>query len=52
MHLLPLSPRRVLLARGVMTYQAIGVRYTLEDIVGRVTEYVDEYCLTDKCHLR
>ena len=40
-----------LLEAGLMTWQATGVHYILENVVGRVTQHVDERCRADKWHL-
>ncbi|GFW27059.1 hypothetical protein TNCV_92851 [Trichonephila clavipes] len=45
------SPRRDVLVKGLMTWQAMGVRYILKDIVGKVKQYVNKHCLADKWHL-
>ncbi|GFV36557.1 hypothetical protein TNCV_2260761 [Trichonephila clavipes] len=42
--------RHALLAKDLVTWQAIG-RHILEDIVGRVVQYVDEHYPVDKWHL-
>ena len=44
----PSSSTRALLARYLVTWQAMGARDILEKIVGRVTQYVDERYLAAK----
>ncbi|GFW30996.1 hypothetical protein TNCV_2940961 [Trichonephila clavipes] len=43
--------RHALLAKDLVTWQAMVGRHILEDIVGRVTQYVDEHYLVGKWHL-
>ncbi|GFX18338.1 hypothetical protein TNCV_4306391 [Trichonephila clavipes] len=43
----PARPRHDLLAKDLVTWQAMVGRHILEDIVGRVAQYVDD----DKWHL-
>ncbi|GFV31883.1 hypothetical protein TNCV_172211 [Trichonephila clavipes] len=40
-----------LLAKDLVTWQAMVGRHILEDIVGRVAQYVDEHYPVDKWHL-
>ncbi|GFX61567.1 atrial natriuretic peptide-converting enzyme [Trichonephila clavipes] len=47
----PARPRHALLAKYLVTWQAMVGRHILEDIVGRVTQYVDEHYPVDKWHL-
>ncbi|GFT64715.1 hypothetical protein TNCV_4399841 [Trichonephila clavipes] len=47
----PARPRHALLAKDLVTWQAMVGRHILEDIVGRVTQYVDEHYPVDKWHL-
>ncbi|GFV76422.1 hypothetical protein TNCV_4546461 [Trichonephila clavipes] len=44
-------PRHALLAKDLVTWQAMVGRHILEYIVGRVTQYVDEHYPVDKWHL-
>ncbi|GFV12002.1 hypothetical protein TNCV_4716101, partial [Trichonephila clavipes] len=44
-------PRHALLAKDLVTWQAMVGRHILEDIVGRVAQYVDEHYAVDKWHL-
>ncbi|GFT87842.1 hypothetical protein TNCV_799481 [Trichonephila clavipes] len=44
-------PRHALLAKDLVTWQAMVGRHILEDIVGRVAQYVDEHYPVDKWHL-
>ncbi|GFU56256.1 uncharacterized protein TNCV_713101 [Trichonephila clavipes] len=44
-------PRRALLMKDLVTWQAMEVRHILEGIAGRVAKFVDEHCLADKGHL-
>ena len=37
-------PKRALLARGLVTWQAMEVHYIFQDIVGRVAQHLDERC--------
>ncbi|GFY29663.1 hypothetical protein TNCV_1812431 [Trichonephila clavipes] len=48
---LPNSSRHALLAKDLVTWQAMVGRHILEDIVGRVAQYVDEHYPVDKWHL-
>ena len=43
--------KRAVLARGLVTWQATGVHYILENIVDRIVQYVDECCCDDEWHL-
>ncbi|GFS77019.1 hypothetical protein TNCV_3756651 [Trichonephila clavipes] len=47
----PARSRHALLAKDLVTWQAMVGRHILEDIVGRVTQYVDEHYPVDKWHL-
>ncbi|GFY10348.1 hypothetical protein TNCV_2630251 [Trichonephila clavipes] len=47
----PARPRHALLAKDLVTWQAMVGRHILEDIVGRVAQYVDEHYPVDKWHL-
>ncbi|GFX37914.1 hypothetical protein TNCV_3835151 [Trichonephila clavipes] len=47
----PARRRHALLAKDLVTWQAMVGRHILEDIVGRVAQYVDEHYLVDKWHL-
>ncbi|GFV62475.1 hypothetical protein TNCV_630541 [Trichonephila clavipes] len=47
----PTRSRHVLLAKDLVTWQAMVGRHILEDIVGRVAQYVDEHYPVDKWHL-
>ena len=47
----PSRPRRALLARDLVIWQAVGIRHILENNVRRITEYLDERCLDDKWYL-
>ncbi|GFX31725.1 hypothetical protein TNCV_170581 [Trichonephila clavipes] len=47
----PARPRHSLLAKDLVTWQAMVGRHILEDIVGRVAQYVDEHYPVDKWHL-
>ncbi|GFT61306.1 hypothetical protein TNCV_1227541 [Trichonephila clavipes] len=47
----PARPRHDLLAIDLVTWQAMVGRHILEDIVGRVAQYVDEHYPVDKWHL-
>ncbi|GFW46652.1 hypothetical protein TNCV_1937211 [Trichonephila clavipes] len=47
----PARHRHALLAKDLVTWQAMVGRHILEDIVGRVAQYVDEHYLVDKWHL-
>ncbi|GFV23802.1 hypothetical protein TNCV_959961 [Trichonephila clavipes] len=51
MHCLPSASRHALLAKDLVTWQAMVGRHILEDIVGRVAQYVDEHYPVDKWHL-
>ncbi|GFT85986.1 hypothetical protein TNCV_3256261 [Trichonephila clavipes] len=44
-------PRHALLAKDLVTWQAMVGRHILEDIVGRVAQYVGEHYPVDKWHL-
>ncbi|GFV08089.1 hypothetical protein TNCV_1047181 [Trichonephila clavipes] len=46
-----IASRHVLLAKDLVTWQAMVGRHILEDIVGRVVQYVDEHYPVDKWHL-
>ncbi|GFU25818.1 hypothetical protein TNCV_5103761 [Trichonephila clavipes] len=48
---LPSASRHALLAKDLVTWQAMVGRHILEDIVGRVVQYVDEHYPVDKWHL-
>ncbi|GFV89667.1 hypothetical protein TNCV_1576401 [Trichonephila clavipes] len=48
---LPSASRHVLLAKDLVSWQAMVGRHILEDIVGRVAQYVDEHYPVDKWHL-
>ncbi|GFT64576.1 hypothetical protein TNCV_649591 [Trichonephila clavipes] len=48
---IPEISQHVLLAKDLVTWQAIVGRHIIEDIVGRVAQYVDEHYLVDKWHL-
>ncbi|GFU97501.1 hypothetical protein TNCV_1913561 [Trichonephila clavipes] len=48
---LPNASRHALLAKDLVTWQAMVGRHILEDIVGRVAQYVDEHYPVDKWHL-
>ncbi|GFW19065.1 hypothetical protein TNCV_253951 [Trichonephila clavipes] len=48
---LPSVSRHALLAKDLVTWQAMVGRHILEDIVGRVAQYVDEHYPVDKWHL-
>ncbi|GFX97955.1 transposable element Tcb2 transposase [Trichonephila clavipes] len=48
---LPSASRHALLAKDLVTWQAMVGRHILEDIVGRVAQYVDEHYPVDKWHL-
>ncbi|GFT63016.1 hypothetical protein TNCV_1607741 [Trichonephila clavipes] len=48
---LPQRRRHALLAKYLVTWQAMVGRHILEDIVGRVAQYVDEHYPVDKWHL-
>ncbi|GFS73015.1 hypothetical protein TNCV_391351 [Trichonephila clavipes] len=41
-------PRQALLEKDLVTWQAMVGRHILEDIVGRVAQYVDEHYPVDK----
>ncbi|GFW48228.1 hypothetical protein TNCV_1107911 [Trichonephila clavipes] len=43
--------RRTPLERGLVTWQAMGIRHIIEDIAERVAKYADERCLAEKLHL-
>ncbi|GFV17271.1 hypothetical protein TNCV_5103341 [Trichonephila clavipes] len=45
---LPSASRHALLAKDLVTWQAMVGRHILEDIVGRVAQYVDEHYPVDK----
>ncbi|GFT93476.1 hypothetical protein TNCV_4411521 [Trichonephila clavipes] len=45
------ASRHALLAKDLVTWQAMVGRHILEDIVGRVAQYVDEHYPVDKWHL-
>ncbi|GFS97883.1 hypothetical protein TNCV_2018331 [Trichonephila clavipes] len=45
---LPNASRHALLAKDLVTWQAMVGRHILEDIVGRVAQYVDEHYPVDK----
>ncbi|GFU61119.1 hypothetical protein TNCV_763801 [Trichonephila clavipes] len=47
----PARPRQALLEKDLVTWQAMVGRHILEDIVGRVAQYVDEHYPVDKWHL-
>ncbi|GFU49838.1 hypothetical protein TNCV_4686071 [Trichonephila clavipes] len=47
----PAHPRHALLTKDLVTWQAMVGRHILEDIVGRVAQYVDEHYPVDKWHL-
>ncbi|GFT59797.1 hypothetical protein TNCV_2496321 [Trichonephila clavipes] len=47
----PARPRNALLAKDLVTWLAMVGRHILEDIVGRVAQYVDEHYPVDKWHL-
>ncbi|GFX17894.1 hypothetical protein TNCV_2293421 [Trichonephila clavipes] len=47
----PARSRHALLAKDLVTWQAMVGRHILEDIVGRVAQYVDEHYPVDKWHL-
>ncbi|GFX77709.1 hypothetical protein TNCV_1106261 [Trichonephila clavipes] len=47
----PARPRHDLLAIDLVTWQAMVGRHILEDIGGRVAQYVDEHYPVDKWHL-
>ncbi|GFU48015.1 transposable element Tc3 transposase [Trichonephila clavipes] len=47
----PARPRHALLAKDLVTWQVMVGRHILEDIVGRVAQYVDEHYPVDKWHL-
>ncbi|GFU67362.1 DDE_3 domain-containing protein [Trichonephila clavipes] len=47
----PARRRHALLAKDLVTWQAMVGRHILEDIVGRVAQYVDEHYHVDKWHL-
>ncbi|GFX86591.1 hypothetical protein TNCV_462111 [Trichonephila clavipes] len=47
----PARLRHALLAKDLVTWQAMVGRHILEDIVGRVAQYVDEHYPVDKWHL-
>ncbi|GFV67227.1 hypothetical protein TNCV_3669821 [Trichonephila clavipes] len=48
---LPSASRHALLAKDLVTWQAMVGRHILEDIVGRVAQYVDEHYPVNKWHL-
>ncbi|GFV12676.1 hypothetical protein TNCV_3307501 [Trichonephila clavipes] len=48
---LPNASRHALLAKDLVTWQAMVGRHILEDIVGRVAQYVNEHYPVDKWHL-
>ncbi|GFX26219.1 hypothetical protein TNCV_948191 [Trichonephila clavipes] len=48
---LPSASRHALLAKDLVTWQAMVGRHILEDIVGRVAQYVDEHYPVDKWYL-
>ncbi|GFW25875.1 hypothetical protein TNCV_4185981 [Trichonephila clavipes] len=48
---LPNASRHALLAKDLVTWQAMVGRHILEDIVRRVAQYVDEHYPVDKWHL-
>ncbi|GFT93860.1 hypothetical protein TNCV_2132751 [Trichonephila clavipes] len=48
---LPSAVRHALLAKDLVTWQAMVGRHIIEDIVGRVAQYVDEHYPVDKWHL-
>ncbi|GFX02134.1 hypothetical protein TNCV_1750191 [Trichonephila clavipes] len=48
---LPSASKHALLAKDLVTWQAMVGRHILEDIVGRVVQYVDEHYPVDKWHL-
>ncbi|GFV68706.1 hypothetical protein TNCV_1433571 [Trichonephila clavipes] len=48
---LPSASRHALLAKDLVTWQAMVGRHILEDIVGRVAQYVAEHYPVDKWHL-
>ncbi|GFV45321.1 hypothetical protein TNCV_2037741 [Trichonephila clavipes] len=48
---LPSASRHALLAKDLVTWHAMVGRHILEDIVGRVAQYVDEHYPVDKWHL-
>ncbi|GFU21359.1 hypothetical protein TNCV_2434731 [Trichonephila clavipes] len=48
---LPSASRHALLAKDLVTWQSMVGRHILEDIVGRVAQYVDEHYPVDKWHL-
>ncbi|GFT46612.1 hypothetical protein TNCV_3184511 [Trichonephila clavipes] len=48
---LPSASRHALLAKDLVTWQAMVGRHILEDIVERVAQYVDEHYPVDKWHL-
>ncbi|GFU87714.1 hypothetical protein TNCV_912851 [Trichonephila clavipes] len=48
---LPSSVQTCLLVKDLATWQAMVGRHILEDIVGRVAQYVDEHYPVDKWHL-
>ncbi|GFT09964.1 hypothetical protein TNCV_1114281 [Trichonephila clavipes] len=48
---LPSASRHALLAKDLVTWQAMVGRHILEDIVGRVAQYVEEHYPVDKWHL-
>ena len=41
----PSHPTHALLARGLVTWQAMGACHTLEDNFERITHYMDKHCL-------
>ncbi|GFX16393.1 hypothetical protein TNCV_32671 [Trichonephila clavipes] len=47
----PARSRHALLAKDLVTWQAMVGRHILEDIVERVAQYVDEHYPVDKWHL-
>ncbi|GFX25324.1 hypothetical protein TNCV_1274841 [Trichonephila clavipes] len=47
----PARLRHALLAKDLVTWQAMVGRHILEDIVGRVAQYVDEHYPVDKWHM-
>ncbi|GFX16676.1 hypothetical protein TNCV_2388201 [Trichonephila clavipes] len=48
---LPSASKKCSIGEDLVTWQAMVGRHILEDIVGRVAQYVDEHYLVDKWHL-